>query len=203
MQSQARHAAAPIPFLAIANSFPGGAPGLPPLPFTRHELRGIATSYPGLKVLDEANATARKVKALAPQASVVHIASHFRRDDINPFASVIVLAKDGAEDGAWRLGDVLATPLQARLVVLSACEGALGPLGNGDAMIGLSRAFLSAQAEQVMASLWRVSDLSSAVLMKHFYRKLEQLGPAAALQAAQRSVRKNFPHPRLLGWFSA
>lgn len=195
VQTKRVNTSADIAILAIGNSFPAGAPGLAPLPFTRHELRGIAKSYPGLMVLNDAQAGLERVRELAPNAAILHIASHIKRDDVNPFASSIVLTPSGKDDGEWRLSDVLAKPLKAQLVVLSACEGALGPLGNGDAMIGLSRAFLSANADQVLSSLWRVSDLSTAVLMKHFYRKLDAKGPEAALQAAQRSVRKNFPHP--------
>ena len=44
-------------------------------------------------------------------------------------------------------------------------------------------------------TLWRVSDLSSAVLMKRFYRELRTQPALEALRQAQRVVRQYYPHP--------
>jgi CHAT domain-containing protein len=59
-------------------------------------------------------------------------------------------------------------------------------------LIGLTRGFLYAGAPRVVASLWRVEDLATAALMTRFYHALwiEKLRPAAALRAAQLSLRR-------------
>jgi len=78
-------------------------------------------------------------------------------------------------------------------VTLSACETALGSsyfggLPVGDDFVGLTRAFMDAGGAAVLASLWEVDDQSTLDLMKSFYKGLGELGPAASLAAAQRSM---------------
>jgi CHAT domain-containing protein len=86
--------------------------------------------------------------------------------------------------------------LRARLVVLSACETGLGKLRGGDEITGLTRTFLTAGADTVVASLWQVSDDSTAMLMEEFYRQMEGgLTPAAALRESALAVRAKYPHP--------
>jgi len=78
-----------------------------------------------------------------------------------------------------------------RLVTLSACETGLGTEVSGQGVMGLRSAVLAAGAEAVLVALWKVPDAAAAELMGRFYRGLwaEGLDPAAALQAAQRSMR--------------
>ncbi|MEM7583847.1 MAG: CHAT domain-containing protein [Acidobacteriota bacterium] len=72
------------------------------------------------------------------------------------------------------------------LVSLSACDSGLGKETSGDGMIGLTRAFQYAGARSVMASLWSVSDQSTAELMIRFYKHLlSGLTKDEALRAAQ------------------
>ena len=58
--------------------------------------------------------------------------------------------------------------LDAHLVTLSACDTALGREMGGEGLLGLTRAFQFAGAQSVLASLWNVSDVSTAALMKGF-----------------------------------
>ena len=77
------------------------------------------------------------------------------------------------------------------MVVLSACETALGaPDQDGVEISGLAHYFLTDnRADTVIASLWKVDDLSTSHLMQEFYDHLasgdEPLGRAEALRRAQ------------------
>jgi CHAT domain-containing protein len=108
--------------------------------------------------------------------------------------SYVELAPGGGQDGRLEAHEVFGLHLNADLVVLSACQTALasGELTDvpaGDDWIGLTRAFLSAGATRVMASLWPVQDQATAALMERFYRDFRSSGdPSRALAVAQREL---------------
>lgn len=79
------------------------------------------------------------------------------------------------------------------LAVLSACETGLGDVAGGEGTFGLQRAFHLAGTRDVVASLWKVPDQSTAALMAEFYRNLwdKGLSPIEALRQAQRHLYKN------------
>jgi CHAT domain-containing protein len=82
------------------------------------------------------------------------------------------------------------------LVVLSACETALGDIRTGEGVFGLQRAFLSAGVSSLMMSLWKVSDEATADFMATFYRSwLSGASKRAALREARHIVRTRYPDP--------
>jgi CHAT domain-containing protein len=82
--------------------------------------------------------------------------------------------------------------LGADLVVLSACQTALGKDVKGEGLIGLTRGFMYAGAPRVAASLWRIDDRASAELMTRFYQAMlgQGMSAASALRSAQASMWK-------------
>ena len=93
--------------------------------------------------------------------------------------------------------------LGARLVVLSACETAVGPTIGQEGVLNVARAFLAAGASSVMMTLWPVSDATSAALMRQFYEHLARGDDVSeALRASKRSVVERFG-PESLGTTAA
>jgi CHAT domain-containing protein len=127
---------------------------------------------------------------------IIHFATHGLLNPDSPALSGIVLSlvdKQGRpQDGFLRLHDIYNLHLNADLVVLSACQTALGQQINGEGVIGLSRGFFYAGAERVLASLWAVEDSATANFMGSFYVDFlsKQMTPAAALRAAQLELRR-------------
>jgi CHAT domain-containing protein/tetratricopeptide (TPR) repeat protein len=83
------------------------------------------------------------------------------------------------------------------LIVLSACQTALGRLTRGEGMLGLQRAFQLAGAKTAVTSLWSVDDSATRVLMTEFYRNLweKKLPKLEALRQAQlRMLREYDPN---------
>src|SRR5207237_2551887 len=125
-----------------------------------------------------------------------HFATHGLLNSQHPELSGVVLSlvnKNGSTiDGFLRLQDIYNLKLNADLVVLSACNTALGKEVRGEGLIGLTRGFMYAGAPRVIASLWKVDDAATAELMSIFYRKMlvENLRPAAALRRAQNDLMK-------------
>ena len=125
------------------------------------------------------------------RAQIIHFATHGYLNDKHPELSAIVLTttdRNGVtQDGLMPLPDIYSLDLSADLVVLSACQTALGKELKGEGLIGLSHSFMSAGARSVVASLWKVDDRATAFLMAEFYKGMLQNGmtPAAALRSAK------------------
>ena len=168
------------------------------LPHAAQEARFVASLFPqGQAFVGEA-ASLQALRAHAAGADVLHLACHaqFRTD--NPRFSALQLA-----DAALTVEDAEQLPLQAAIVVLSACETGVSDAAAGDEMIGLVRAFMVAGASRVVASLWPVDDAITRGFMAHFYRALTTgAGPAAALRLAQDTTRRENPHPYFWGAFA-
>jgi CHAT domain-containing protein len=126
----------------------------------------------------------------------VHFATHSLLNNQHPELSGIVLSlvdrQGESQDGFLRLYEVYNLRLAADLVVLSACQTALGKEVKGEGLVGLTRGFMYAGAPRVVASLWKVGDKATAELMRRFYQRMlrDGLRPAAALRAAQVSMMK-------------
>jgi CHAT domain-containing protein len=128
---------------------------------------------------------------------ILHFATHGILDAEEPALSGLVLSgvdKDGTPRSRFlRSQDIAGLTLSARLVVLSGCETGLGRLVHGEGLLGLSRAFFYAGANQVVSTLWPVPDRTTAELMGHFYyaHLHDKLSVPDALRQAQLKVREN------------
>ncbi len=122
---------------------------------------------------------------------VVHFATHAVVDLVHPELSGIVLSlldsQGKPQDGFLRAYEIYNLSLPVDLVVLSACQTAVGPKVRGEGLSALTRGFMYAGAPRVLVSLWSVSDRGTARLMERFYWNFlrQKMRPAAALRAAQ------------------
>lgn len=91
------------------------------------------------------------------------------------------------EDGVLTALEVAGLDLWGtKLVVLSACDTAVGDTSNGEGVYGLRRALVMAGAESQLMSLWPVGDKATRDLMIDYYRRLVRgEGRTEALRAAQ------------------
>jgi CHAT domain-containing protein len=127
---------------------------------------------------------------------IVHFATHGILNNEHPELSGLVFSlvdKHGnPRDGFLRLYNIYNLNLEADLVVLSACQTALGKQINGEGLMGVTRGFMYAGASRVVASLWKVDDAATAELMKKFYSEMIKVGrrPADALRVAQLWMQK-------------
>ena len=170
------------------------------LPYSRKEAEAIVAQTPdgqNLRALDfDASRTVAISEKLA-EFRIVHFATHGLLNNQHPELSGIVLSlvneKGEAQNGFLRLHEVYNLKLPADLIVLSACQTALGKEVKGEGLVGLTRGFMYAGAERIVVSLWAVSDEATAEVMKRFYEGMLKRGmrPAAALRAAQLATWKS------------
>ena len=144
-----------------------------PLPGAQEESRRISTMLSGEAWLG-AEATEARFKAIAHQYGILHLSMHGVIDDKNPQYSKLLFAPDpdSGEDGLLNASELYHLPLNARLVVLSACNTGFGEIRAGEGIMSLSRAFTYAGCPSTVMSLWKVPDAATSQLMVHFYRGL-------------------------------
>jgi CHAT domain-containing protein/TPR repeat protein len=207
-----RAVAARKPFLGVAYSPPSQsskglgsatravtdlrAGRLKPLQFGHEEITEAAKVFGSQSVtLDGSQASEEALKA-EPLADfkVIHLAAHGVSDELDPDRTALVFAPGSeSEDGLWQAREIRRTRLNADVVVLSACETGSGKLQGQEGVMNLARAFLTAGARSVVASLWDVDDRSTATLMESFYEHLKAgLTVKEALRQAQLDFIKNY-----------
>ena len=80
---------------------------------------------------------------------------------------------DGEEDGILTAQEISMLDLRGLdLVVLSACQTALGDIVSGEGVFGLQRGFKKAGAKTILMSLDKVNDEATRILMVELYRNL-------------------------------
>src|SRR5262249_39972442 len=127
---------------------------------------------------------------------IVHFATHGLIDDDHPELSGLLLSMfdERGKDvsGFLQLHEIYNLRLSADIVVLSACQSAVGKQIKGEGLISLTRGFMYGGAARVVASLWKVDDVATAELMADFYKQmfLNQQRPPAALRLAQLNLKK-------------
>lgn len=193
--SLSKEANAPISFLGFGNP-KFSDPGLAPLPGAEAEVQEISQLFQKPFILIGQDATESAFYQLAPEANIIHLSTHGSANQRFPLFSIIFLASDGTNDGYLLASEVFATSSRADLVVLSACQTALGQYSPTEGLIGFTRSFFYAGASSLIASLWSVSDLSTKDLFVLFYQYLlGGLPKAEALWQAQIVVGNRYGHP--------
>ena len=194
-----------------------------PLPGTQEEIEVIAPLLGNAAVLEGTEATESAVTQ-TKQPQILHLATHgffFKNSDIatkptkpgetpaitaeNPLLrSGLALAGFNSRnetssnlDGVLTALEVTALNLRGtQLVVLSACETALGDIANGDGVYGLRRAFIIAGAESQLMSLWKVSDFHTQEMMVGYYQRLKDgMGRSEAMRDIQLEMLKEYEYP--------
>jgi CHAT domain-containing protein len=170
----------PNGMLVVGNPTPPD-PRWRPLPSAEIEAGEVAAMFPGTRAI--VGAAARRDTLIGQDLSrrIVHLALHGQAGEIKNTRLVL-------SDGYLTVEDVWGLSLEgAPLVVLSACETALGVNLSGDEVVSLANGFLFAGSRAVVSSLWKVDDDSTRDLMTTFYR-LRADGTATALAEAQRAL---------------
>ena len=163
------------------------------------EKKGVATT-----VLTGSSATREALlEALRKPHDIIHLATHGRtivnpepgrgktRYDITLDGSGLLMADANNSAPLLTARDIMSADLSAtKLVVLSACETALGDYENLDgAIYSLASAFKRAGAECIIATLWPLPDSAADVAVKSLYTNiLRGLTPDEALAAMRHDM---------------
>lgn len=191
---------APAPKTLWALAAPDFNGRYPPLSYAGQEAAEILALAPASgrsEVLGRGASRAAVLSGDLRDYRFLHFATHGSFAAADPGGGQLVLAQVDPHgrpepNGFLHLADIYELNLRADLVVLSACQSALGREVRGEGMMGMTRGFFYAGAERVLVSLWNVNDLVTVELMRRLYQGIlaEGLSPAAALRAAQDAIRR-------------
>ena len=203
--------------------------GITVLPGTQIEIQQIAKLLGDGTTVHMENEASERVAKTVSNPRVLHIATHgyFLEDEAvagneqqnyfsNPLLNAgLMLAgaenflktgspiNDHGDDGILTAFEAMNLKLdETQLVVLSACETALGDVQNGEGVYGLQRALKLAGAGSIVMSLWNVDDEATQQLMSAFYEEMLRNGDQhEAFRAAQQKVKEKYPSPFYWGAF--
>ena len=152
-----------------------------PLPWAEEEAKEVAVLFPGTTPVLGPAARREQLVGRDLEGHWLHLAVHAE-------ASTMELTRLVLSDGYVSIQDIWKLNVKdAPLVVLSACETALGEQLPGDEVLSLARGFIQQGSYGVLSTLWTVNDESTRTFMKEFYQARTE-GHAAALAVAQRAL---------------
>lgn len=174
----------------FAPRFQDGRRNLPPLLQSAAEAP-VSNTCKSKQYVD-ADADFETFRQKASQYRVLHLSTHAGVD------SGGVLPRVEFYDRSAYLPDVYALDLRAELVVLSACQTALGQFRQGEGVMSLSRAFTYAGAKGLVASLWTINEASTAKILQQMYSMLD--GGAAKPRALQEAKLRYLDDATVPAW---
>lgn len=137
----------------------------------------------------EAN-KANLIKSMS--SDILHVALHGSTNMKNRYDNYLVTRKNDFSTEKVYSYQIEVQNQCPEVVILSACETGVGAFDNGVGTYSISRAFLSAGANAVVKSLWKVNDMSTQVFMKYLYSKwLEGSNLQEALNFARAKMQEN------------
>lgn len=159
----------------------------PRLAYAAQEIQSVGRHFNQRVVLAGAKATPSAYRAAAPRKfAFVHFVAHGVSSRLRPLDSAVILGRDTSKQYKLYARDIVAQPLDARLVTISSCYGAGERTFAGEGLVGLAWAFLRAGAHQVIAALWEVNDSATPKLMDLMYGGIRAgRDPAVALRDAK------------------
>jgi CHAT domain-containing protein len=144
---------------------------LPVLPASQEETRGLKG-----ETLIDSQATRERFLQQANKYGIIHLATHASVDNESPLRSYIAFYPSNEKE-EYRLyaGEIYNLSLDStRLVVLSACETGTGQLVKGEGLMSLTRAFTYAGCPNIITSLWKAEDKTTAFITRRLHEYLEK-----------------------------
>ena len=164
-----------------------GELNLEPLPETLKEVQFLEAIYePKIQECTGIEANKANFMRYAPEYGILHFATHAISDMEYPQFSAIALTRGKDDNGFIEAREIMQLELNADLVVLSACQTALGKVLPADGTQGLTRAFMTSGVPSVVSTLWKVNDRAAHQLMVVFHSGIRNNeSKVAALRNAQ------------------
>ncbi len=180
------------------------------IPSSRLEILGLEKLFARLRrrIFLGADFNRDNFARFAPQAKLIHLATHFFADEADPSRSAFLFSSTKGRASLCDARQILKLRLRAELVILSACETSEKELMGFKLLRGMTAAIRQSGVRDLIASLWPVDEFSSQAIPLFYDEYLRHGGSAAALRNAklalldraisfQDGVRLSLAHPFL------
>ena len=163
------------------------------LPGTLHEVQNLSKIFPTSTVLTGNDMSESNIKQLSRSGElqkykVIHLATHgfavTQFPKLSGIAMCIYPQMKNGEDGYLTAPEIANLDIEADLMVLSACETALGKIYGGEGVAGLMESMLVGGANNTLVTLWPVSDLGTMYFMSGLYELVLKQGKTYAEASA-------------------
>lgn len=155
------------PFSAAGYSDPNGGT-FSPLPASREETKDLKG-----KTFSDSAATKKNFLNNLNRYNIIHLATHASVNNESPDRSFIAFYPNNPDYKLYAQEIYNLRLDSTQLIILSACETGTGKLVRGEGLMSLSRAFAYAGCPNIVTSLWKAEDKTTAFLTSkfHFYLK--------------------------------
>lgn len=181
--SEQEHAPVTNTYLGFAPSFGESAASvirgkryaLSPLAHNKTEVENISTLLGG-KMYHGKDAIEHNFKSVASDYQIIHFATHGMANSNDPDYSLLAFTEiaDGQENEFLYVSDLYNMELNADMVILSACETALGKNFRGEGIMSMARGFSYAGAKSIFTTLWCVNDHSTCNITQGYFKYLQE-----------------------------
>ncbi|HEY7545759.1 MAG TPA: CHAT domain-containing protein, partial [Blastocatellia bacterium] len=162
------------------------------------ELKALAEIYGAklARVYTGADANEERLKTESAQSRIIQLSVRAVLSDANPLHSAALLASGQKEDGMLQPWELIGLNLKNEIAVMPDCEMAAAEANYGDAMTGLSWAWLVAGCPTVFLSQQKASPEASDLLIELHRNLKSRLAPAEALRrSALKMIKSDRAHP--------
>lgn len=168
--------------------------GLEDLPHAAEEALAIGKIWGSEPFLGGAG-TEELFRSKTRNAPIIHFAGHAGSDPRRPARNWMVLAPTKSDDGILYAHEIPDTWSGSQLVVLSACEGGVGPIAPSEGVQSLTTTLLARGVSAVIASQWKAHDSSTKDLMVAFHQHYKSTNDLnLSLRFAQDRLRETHPY---------
>jgi len=183
--------------IAFSPTFQNDTRGFANLKYSEIELDNISQHMPMVKYMNK-KASAENFKKEAKKYNLIHIATHSDpnlNDDEKGGELIFTENANHKESSSLYANQITTLKIRANLVVLSACQSAIGSYIPTQGMNSIAQSFLNGGASSVLTSLWQVDDRSTSIFMNSFYYYLSKgYSKNKALQFAKKKMINQSPY---------
>ncbi|HBB93288.1 MAG: hypothetical protein A2X22_13730 [Bacteroidetes bacterium GWF2_49_14] len=169
-----------------------GQQDLPTLKYSKEEMRLIAKEFKTQQIKGKRASEENLLRSLTTR-KIVHISTHGVLNLENPVESRLLL-NPSRTDGNFYLFEMFSLKIESPLIILNACNTAIGDHQPGEGIMSMARGFQFAGASSLITTLWPIDDRASARISSLFYKNLRKgMDRREALQSAKNNYLDESP----------